>query len=446
MSATSLAAGVAGESRVLGVGMCTALVVGNVIAVGIFLLPASLAPYGLTALTGWLITVVGCAFLAITFAWLARAFPQDDGPYSYTKRAFGDGVAFTVMWCYWVSTWVTNATIAIGVVGYLTIFIPALDSRPWVPPTTALSLLWFFVFINLRGARAVGWTQILTTVLKLVPMFGVIALGLWVLLTDPAAYSHHVPVSQTSFSAVSSVSTLTLYAMLGIECATVPACRVRNPERTIPLATVIGTIVVAAVYIGVSIVPMLLIPQAALAVSNAPIADVFAKVFGSRSAEIIAMFVSIGGLGALNGWTMMLGEVTQGLARHGHFPKSWTKENRHGAPTVALILTGAIASLMLLCNYTQSINGLFTLLSVIVTAANLPVYFSCTLAILVLGRRGGAPVGHATSVRPTTMLMLAAACAVLYCAWASIGIGLRPLLWTLALGACAWPVYRLSHR
>jgi APA family basic amino acid/polyamine antiporter len=240
--------------------------------------------------------------------------------------------------------------------------------------------------------------------------------------------------------------------MLGIECATVPACRVRNPERTIPLATVIGTILVAAVYIGVSIVPMLLIPQQALAASNAPIADVFARVLGSRSAEIIAMFVSIGGLGALNGWTMMLGEVTQGLARHGHFPKSWTKENRHGAPTVALILTGAIASLMLLCNYTQSINGLFTLLSVIVTAANLPVYFSCTLAILVLGRRGGTSagpttsVGSTTSVGPTKMVMLAAALAVLYCAWASIGIGLKPLLWTIALGACALPVYWLSHR
>src|SRR5262249_30630185 len=157
-----------------------------------------------------------------------------------------------------------------------------------------------------------------------------------------------------------SVSTLTLYAMLGIECATIPACRVRKPERTIPLATVIGTIVTAAVYIGVSIVPMLLIPQAALAKSDAPVADVFARILGGHSGEVVAMFVAIGGLGALNGWTMILGEVTQNIARHGHFPRSWARENRHGAPTIALVLTGAIASVMLLCNYTQSINGLFT--------------------------------------------------------------------------------------
>src|SRR5262245_29602038 len=113
-------------SRVLGSWMCTALVVGNIIGIGIFQLPASLAPFGLTALTGWLSTVVGCVFLAASFAYLARAFPHDDGPYTYAKRAFGDGTAFTIMWCYWVSTWVTNATIAIGVVGYMVIFIPGL--------------------------------------------------------------------------------------------------------------------------------------------------------------------------------------------------------------------------------------------------------------------------------------------------------------------------------
>jgi APA family basic amino acid/polyamine antiporter len=422
--------------------MCTALVVGNVIGVGVFLLPASLAPFGLTALTGWLITVVGCIFLAISFAYLARAFPHDDGPYGYTKRAFGDGAAFTVMWCYWVSTWVTNATIAIGVVGYLTVFIPVLNSRPWLPPVTALSLLWFFVLLNLRGARAVGGTQIVTTAVKLLPMFGVICLGLWVLLTDPSAYRSHVITSPASLSDLSSVSTLTLYAMLGIECATIPACRVRDPERIIPLATVIGTILTAVVYIGVSIVPMLLIPQTALATSNAPIADVFVRVLGARSGEVVAMFVVIGGLGALNGWTMILGDVTQTIARHGHFPQYLAKENRHGAPTGALVLTGVVASIMLLSNYSQSIGNLFIFLSVVVTAANLPVYVACALAIVVIGKRDG--VGAALR-KPTAMILMAAVCAALYCAWVSIGIGIKPLLWTIGLGAVSAPLYWLSR-
>ena len=416
--------------------MCTALVVGNVIGVGIFVLPAALAPYGLNALTGWLITVAGCSFLAVSLANLARAFPQDDGPYSYTKRAFGDGIAFTVMWCYWFSTWVTNATIAVGIVGYLTVFFPSLNNGAWAPPLTALCLLWFFVLINLAGARVVGWMQIMTTALKLVPLLGVIGLGLWVLLTNPSAYVQHLPQNPPSFRAISSVSTLALFAMLGIECAMIPAARVRDPSRTIPRATVIGTIVTAGIYIGVSLVPMLLIPQAALAASSAPFADLFAKIFGARSGQVLALFVIIGGLGALNGWTMMLAEVTQSIARNGAFPRALSNENRHGAPTLALLVTGVIASVMLLSNYSQSIAGMFTLLSVIVTAGNLPFYFACSLSVVI-----GARKFPGVSPRRAAMLSAVALGALMYCVFASIGIGIGPLLWALALVAAGAPVY-----
>ncbi len=434
MTAVTPAGGATG-SRVLGLGMCTALVVGNVIGVGIFVLPASVAPFGLNALTGWLVTIVGCALLALTFAYLARVFSQDDGPYAYTKRAFGDGAAFTVMWCYWVSTWVTNATIAVGVVGYLAVLVPSLNAAPWLPPVVALALIWFFVLLNLRGAVAVGWTQIVTTVLKLLPMVGVVCLGLWVLMTDPAEYSRHIPPNTPSFGEVSSASTFALYAMLGIECATVPACRVTNPERTIPLATVIGTVLLSVVYLSVSIVPMLLIPQQALAASSAPFADLFARVLGARSGQVLALFIVIGGMGALNGWTMLLGEVTQAISRHGHFPHSLAKENSFGAPTRALFVTGAIASAMLLSNYTQSVAGLFNFLSVVVTAANLPLYFACSAAVVVFWRRGKAG----------PMIALTGFAAFAYCAFVSKGIGLKPMLWTVALCAAGVPIYWVSR-
>jgi len=413
--------------------MCTAFVVGNVIGVGIFVLPASLAPYGLNALSGWLITVVGCSFLAIALSNLARTFPNDDGPYSYVKRAFGEATAFIVMWCYWFSTWVTNATIAVGIVGYLTVLVPALSATAWVPPVTALSLLWFFVLINLVGARAVGWVQIMTTVLKLVPLVGVICLGVWVLFTNPHAYTEHVPSAPATFKALSGATTLTLFAMLGIECAMVPAGRVRDPSRTIPRATLIGTVVTAAIYIGVSVVPMLLIPQAALAASNAPLADVFSRVLGDRSGQVLAIFVIVGGLGALNGWTLILGEVTQTFARHGTFPRSLAKENRHGAPTFALIVTGAITSVMLLSNYSDSIAGMFGFLNIVVTAGNLPFYLACSLAVLL-------------SSRQSLLVRAAALGAFVFCAWATIGIEPRPLAWAVCLAAAGLPVYWFSRQ
>ena len=294
----------ASPTRALGLVMCTALVVGNTIGMGIFMLPASLSPYGLNAIPAWLITAAGSIFIAWVFAGLARSFPDDDGPIAYAGRAFGGGVAFTLMWCYWVSTWVTNAVLATGVVGYLSMFFPVLGVNHWFAAVTALSLLWLFVLINLRGVRTAGGVQVLSSVLKLLPLVGIMALGLWVLFTPHARPLVHVPSTPVSLPGVIAASTLALYAMLGVESAALPAGRVRDPGRTIPRATFIGTLLVALISFCVSLVPILLIPQAELSVSNAPFADVFARLLGSASGKVLAAFVIVSGLGCLNGWTL----------------------------------------------------------------------------------------------------------------------------------------------
>jgi basic amino acid/polyamine antiporter, APA family len=432
----------AGTPRELGFWMCTALVIGNTIGIGIFMMPAALAPYGLNSLIGWLITVLGCVAVAWVFAGLARLFPQDDGPYAYTQRAFGGPTAFMVLWCYWVSIWVTNATIATGVVGYLTALFPVLGTNPLLPPITALCLVWTFVLVNLLGVRTVGWMQILTMILKLVPMGAVIVLGLWQFFTDPLAYTRHLPATPIEFGSIAGASTLALFAMLGIECATIPAGRVRNPERTIPRATIVGTLLTAFIYISVFVVPLLLIPQDELAKSNAPFADLLARFIGSGYGQILAMFVVISGLGALNGWTLMAGELTQTFARHGTLPQGLAAVNAHAAPTRALLLTGAAASFMLLMNYTESMAKGFAFLSVVVTAANLPLYLFCALAIIVLWRRGEIR----RPGRSAVVLLFAAALATAFSIWLFIGVGIRSLLWAVALALVGVPVYWWMRR
>ena len=430
--------------RVLGFWMCTALVVGNIIGVGIFAMPAALAPYGLNALIGWLVNVVGCALLALCFAALSRAFPHDDGPQAYTARAFGKGAAFIVMWSYWVSVWVGNAAIAIGTAGYATVFFPGVMQVPGLPALSALALIWVFVLVNLLGARTAGWVQILTTALKLLPQFAVIVLGLWVLIAHPAWYAAHVPPNPLSWREVSSVCTLALFAMLGIECAMIAAGRVRDPARTIPRATLAGTLLTALVYIAISAVPMFLIPQRELAASNAPYTDLFARVLGGRYGEIVAAFVIVSGLGVLNGFTLIAGEVAQRMARHGGFPSALGQENRYGAPARALLLTGLVTSVLLLTNYTDSVTKVFALLIVIATAGTLPLYLASTLALIVLRRRAAPARGGAPAGTPGPWMLFAASGAVAYCAWVSIGIGTEPLLWTLALCGAGVPLYAWS--
>jgi len=430
--------------RALGFWTSAALVVGNTIGVGIFVMPAALAPFGLNALSGWLIVVVGCLFLSFVFARLARAFPQDDGPYAYMRRAVGDGASFIILWCYWVSVWITNAAIAIGVVGYMSIFVPAVAQGHWLPPITALGLVWLFVLINLCGMRVVGWMQVLTTALKLLPQAGIIVLGVWQLLAHPTAYVQHLPPNPITLHQTMAASTIALFAMLGIECAIVPAGKVRNPERTIPRATIAGSLLVAFVYVSVSAVAVLLVPQATLSVSNAPFADLFQLFLGAGAARWVALFVIISGMGALNGWTFMVGEITQSFAQHGNFPAALGKLNRRAAPWAAYLLTGAVASLMLLLNYNDSTSGGFAILSEVVTLGNMPLYLGCALTVLILWWRARSqPISQA----PDPLWATAAFISIVFVCWVIVGAGLRASLWAIALSAVGipvqlWSVYR----
>ncbi len=434
-----------GERRALGFWACSALVVGNTIGMGIFVLPASLAPFGLNALSGWVITIVGCTLIAGVFAQLARTFPQDDGPYAYTQRAFGDGVAFMVLWCYWISVWVTNATLAIGIVAYLTSLVPALRASSWLPALIALAILWAFVLINLRGIRTAAWVQMGITALKLAPQLAILLLGAWQLAAHPQAYVAHLPPNPPSMREVLAASTLALFAMLGVESATIPAGRVRDPGRTIPRATIAGTLITALVYLGISAIAIFLIPQRELAASSAPFADLFGHFLGAQYGQVLAAFVIVSGIGCLNGWTLIAGELTQTFAARGRLPRVLARVNSRTAPAPALVVTGALASVMLLMSYTDSLAGAFTFLSVVVTAACLPLYFTCSLALVLLWRRGAPSAPRSRVLLWPAAALLAGA----YCVWAVIGMGAKPLLWAIVLtlaGALFHIVSALARR
>lgn len=416
----------------IGFWTCTALVVGNVIGMGIFLLPSSLAPYGFNALIGWGITLFGCLTLARVFAHLSSALPGADGPYGYVRDTLGELPAYMAMWAYWISLWLTNAALATGVVGYVAVVMPALAMIPQV--WFALSLLWVFVLVNLFGVRAGGAVQIVTTALKLLPMLAIAVLGGWVLLTSPGSYLAHPPTTPLTFGGVMAASTIALFAMLGIESASIPASRVDHPGRTIPRATMAGTILVAAIYIIVSAVPLLLIRQDVLASASAPFALLMDHFGRAGFGRWLALFVVISGLGALNGWTLLAGQLTRTMADNGVLPPLFARNNRHGTPATALVITAALASVMVWMSYSRSLVAAFTFLTRVVTAANLPLYLGCSLALGVLWRRGtpGCRGRH---------VLLVAGVATGYVIFAFVGIGGEPFIYALGLIAAGLPLY-----
>jgi APA family basic amino acid/polyamine antiporter len=424
------------SKRAFGFWICLALVMGNVIGTGIFLLPAALAPYGANAVAGWLVTIAGCLCLAQVFAALARALPDANGPYDYIRPALGAPAAFFVMWSYWISTWVTNAAVAIGAVSYLSSLAPGYFEPFYAGPLTAAAFVVLFTLIATRGAKASGDVQVATTILKLLPLVAVVALAAFVLGGEGEAAGGLAPAPLQP-SSVAAAATLTLWAMLGLESATLPAGRVRDPRRTVPRSTLAGTFLVGIVYLAVTWAVFLLLPTDEAARSPAPLADLIGRYWGSGFAHLVALFAAISALGALNGWVFIQAEVPLTLARSGVFPAAFARLNRAGTPIVGHALGCVLSCALIATNLSRGMAALFEFMILLATAATLVLYLLAALSALVLRRRGvlGGP-----------LVVAAAAGGTLFALWTFYGAGLEATGWGLALLASGVPVYLITRR
>ena len=424
--------------RKLGFWMCVALVVGNMIGSGIFLLPASLAPYGMNSVLAWLATAAGAIVLAYVFSGLSRAFPDVEGPYAYTRLAFGDLAAFVVAWGYWVSVWVGNAAIATGAVSYLGNLFPWLASRPAASAGVTLFFVWLLTAVNIIGVRAAGGVQVVTTILKLLPLLLVAGLGLVLLVNgDPRLAWSQPGAPPISLNAVTGAATLTLWALLGFESAAVAAQRVIDPERNIPRATLLGTILTAAIYILACTAVLLVIPAKQLAGSSAPFADVASLFWGSAAGHWVALFAAISGLGALNGWILLQGELPFQMARTGLFPKVFARLSSRQTPAAALCVSSVLVTVLVLMNYGKSLVDIFTFMILLSTTATLALYLMCALAVLVLLRQGKL----ASKAGKPAVLAVAGVLGAAYALWTLVGAGREAVLWGIVLLALAIPVF-----
>lgn len=425
----------AATPRLLGFWMCLALVMGNMIGSGIFLLPATLAPYGLNAMIGWVVTIGGSLCLAATFAALARALPEAQGPYDYVRTALGAPSAFFVMWSYWISTWVTNAAISIAAVSYLSSLAPSAFTGTGVPALAAIAFVMLFIAIACRGARATGSVQVVTTILKLLPLIAAIVIAIVVLGGggEPAAFAP-APVTAAS---VSGAAALTLWAMLGFESATVPAGKIRDPARIVPRATILGTLAVGIFYIAASSAVFLLLPAERAAASSAPFADLVGELLGADVGHLAALFAAISCLGALNGWIFLQAEVPLALARRGVFPALFGKVNSKGIPVRGQLVGGALTIGLIAANYTRGMTELFAFMALLATAATLVLYLVAALSALLLTANGRLRSGLVT---------LLAFVGAVYSVWTLYGAGTEATGWGAVLLATGIPVYLIMRK
>ncbi|HSE73542.1 MAG TPA: amino acid permease [Dongiaceae bacterium] len=423
--------------KTMGLWSCIALVVGNMIGSGIFMLPSVLAAYGPLTLWGWAASLISALSLAIVFARLSAIIPSAGGPHVYTREAFGDFAGYLCAWCYWKSAWIGNAAIVVTVVGYFTVFFPTL-ANPVAGASLAVGLLWLLTFINLGGIGVFSLVQNAFTVLKLIPLLLIAICGWFFFNADNFAvpvYEHNIPESSW-LGAVATLTALTMWSFVGLESATVPAGDVKDPQKTIPRATLVGTLVAGAFYVISVTVVQGMLPARALTASTAPFADAARLVVGDWGYYLISAGAIIAAIGALNGWVMMQGQIPMAAARDGLLPSSLAKLNKHGVPGIALVISSALVSLLVLMNFRHGLIDAFQIIILIGTMTTLVPYMLCAAGLmqLMVDRRGVFPAS-------VLILVLIASVAFIFAIWALYGSGREAVFWGFLVLVSGIPIY-----
>ncbi|WP_151770525.1 amino acid permease [Streptomyces abyssomicinicus] len=395
------------HARRFGLPVATALVMGNIIGGGIFLLPASVAPFGTVSLVAFAVLTVGAIALALTFGRLAERDPRTGGPYVYARESFGDFAGFLAAWSYWITTWVSNAALAVAAVGYLTVLLPGVGEHRWATCAAALVLQWLPALANFAGTRWVGAVQLVSTVLKFVPLLLVAVGGLFFFDADNLGPFN--ASGQSAVGAVSAAAAILLFSYLGVESAAVSAGEVADARRNVGRATVIGTAGAALVYLLGTLAVFGTVAHDELVDSTAPFSDAVNSMFGgSWGGWAVAVAALVSMTGCLNGWTLLSAQTPYAAARDGLFPAPFA-HRRRGVPTFGVAVTVVLSSLLTVYNYASDSARVFEVLVLITTFTATVPYLLATAAQLrhlVAGRH--EQVDRARLARDMTVTAVAA--------------------------------------
>jgi basic amino acid/polyamine antiporter, APA family len=388
--------------RAIGRWSLTALVVNSIIGSGVFGLPSTVAGHlGRFSPLAVLLAGIGMAVIFACFAEVASRFHQAGGPYLYSRAAFGRGMGIQMAWMLFLGQVAAPAANANLFVIYLAEFWPhAMD--PWPRALILTILVGVLALVNVRGVRAGAQVSNFFTAAKLIPLFAVIALGLFVLHAHPPAVSPIVPAAVTTSQWLKALLLL-VFAYGGFETALAPMSEAKDPRRDAPFALFAALLVCAVIYALIQWVVVGVLPDAAH--SERPLADVARIAVGSIGAALVAVGALISFYGYLSAKILAMPRVTFALAEQGDFPEAFaTIHPRFHTPYISILVFAALV-------WVFALSGEFKWNVTLSAVARLLYYAVCCAALPVLRRK---QPGEASFRLPAGNLF--AALAVVMCA------------------------------
>lgn len=430
------------DKKALSLPILISLVVGNMIGTGIYVLPASLAEFGTISLLAWVYTSIGAMLLALTFANLSKKFPKTGGPYVYCRQAYGRLVGFIVAYTYWLSNLVSIAAITVSSISYLGFLSPVLNANDaqydrFIVLVVEVATVWFFTGINLIGVHTAGVVQLFLTIIKLLPLLLITLIGFGHI--NFSNLTEFTITHESNFVALSSAAALTFWAFIGLETATIPAENTKG-SSDIYKATVLGTLVVALIYIASTFVLMGMIPATLLKNSQFPFAQASIILFGTGAALIIAICAVMSGWGALNACILIQGQIVFAAARDHLFPRSFAKLSKRDVPVAGQLLSSALVTIFLILTMQPSLLKQFNHIALLAGLLTLVTYFLTTLSELKFLLQNKMPWSSLFLSKSLIITVLASA----YSVWMISSFDITTLLIGLILILICVPLYFMT--
>jgi arginine:ornithine antiporter / lysine permease len=389
------------NSNKLGLWLLTALVVGNMVGSGIFMLPQSLAKAASPAgvLLAWLLTGIGVLMLSLVFGNLSLRKPDlNGGVQMYAKALFPEGSragtlsGYVVSWGYWIANVTGNVAVLTTFIGYLSTFFPIMTSSAKLFTIGSLTIkvggfitflistimLWVMNAIILRGIERTGQINFVATATKVIGFMIFICFTLFAfqktnLLPLVQARTGDGGTSLSLLGQVNNAAVTTLWAFVGIESAVMFSKRARK-QSDIKKATVLGLVISLIIYVGITMLVMGSLTQNELMHADKPLVDALQKVVGHNISYVMAVFDLISLTGTTIGWIFLSAEAPYQAAKQGLFPSIFKKENEKGVPASSLLLTNVFSQLFLFSTISDSVSNAFNFVVQVATLAYLLPY------------------------------------------------------------------------
>jgi len=366
--------------RLLGPWLTLGLVVGGVIGSGVFLLPVSLAPLGASVPIGWLISGIGV--MAMAYCASRIVSPDGGGLQTYVENELGPVAGFLVTWMVWNSSWIGVPAMALASVAALARIFPVLE-----PYVIHLSLVFMVVvtIVNLRGIKAAGELNFVTVLIKILPLVAVVVIA--AMLGASGAPLQRIDVPAPTLANVATASALCLFALTGFEFAVSPVGKIRDPQRNLPRALVIGLATIAIAYLVATLSLSLIMPNSAIAKAIAPFPDAIGIYWGEGAAKMAALAIAISAFGTLNVALLGCGEMFYSMGLRGDVPRLFAATNRYDAPYSAQLISAALGCILLMLNAQKGTSQLFAFISVFAADAVLYLYSAAAIAAAIKDRK-----------------------------------------------------------